>query len=194
MHKSELHTAAPQEATFDTARVLRLCLPCFDALGPITFSSENPPHDDWLVWCGQRFLPALLPTLMDARKQALEGKLRELLELDEQLTSRLGDAAGSLAAGRRLALDYVGPRIERVLDRYSEAVRENPSLGNLTVVYGIRAAIFNVPPRAMIAAYLHAEAFLGTDVRYARELPEMEQHGVRLAECHVSSSAVLRAA
>jgi len=194
MQNSEIHTASPDEGMFDTARVLRLCLPCFDSLGTITFSVEGRPHEAWLLWCGRSFLPALLPTLIDARRHTLEGRLRELVELDRDLSDRLADPIGSLAAGQRLTLDYVAPRIERVLDRYADAVRENGDLGNLAVVYGIRSAIFNVPPRAMIAGYLHAEAFLGTDARYARELPEMQQHGIRLAECHVSSSAVLRAA
>lgn len=191
----EIHLAEDGEARFETARVLGYCLPGFEIQGALTFCAAGDPEAAWLLWCGRCFLPDLLPTLLDARNLARGGKLRELLELDRQLTDRLRTrAAAQRAVGRRLVLSYAVPRIERVMERYQGAVAGEEALGNLPVIFGVRAAIFHVPPRAMLAGYLHAEAFLGSDLCHARKLPAMERHAFELAETHLRSVSALRAA
>ena len=137
--------------------------PDFATCGPITFSGGSVFAAAAAGWKDVVFSPVLLPALRSALGHARRGELRELLDLDRQLSTSLGGPSrlGSLAAGHRLALHGCDLRGDRLLPRLGEAVRTGSTPGHLAIIFAARCATFSLPDRITVGAYLFQEICAG---------------------------------
>lgn len=146
----------------------RVANPDFAATAPVTFRGGSIFATAAAAWKEAVFAPALLPALRSALAHARRGELRELLDLDRQLSGALDETAraGSLAAGRRLAAHGCDLRGDRLLPRLGEAVRNGEAPGHLAIIFAARCATFSLPDRAAVGAYLFQEVCAGAPMAH----------------------------
>ena len=140
-------------------RAARMCAPCMDRLGVLTYQASPLNESLRSRWCASVLVNHLMPAVTSAHLAAGNLGFRELLEVDARLDSELaGPPAGrSRAAGRIVAMDFRPPAAERALKRYCEAVEAGKSSGHIATVLSARAAVFHIPPRMAIAALVFLE-------------------------------------
>jgi len=157
MHELDPSNDHPVRA--EIFRAARMCAPCMDRLGVLTY--QTSPLNEALrnQWCEAVLLSHLVPAVSAAHLAIANFGLRELLEIDSRLDSVLaGPMAGSSrSSGRIVAGDLRPPAAERVLKRYLSAVESGDSSGHLTTVLSARAAVFHIPPRMTVAALVFLE-------------------------------------
>jgi hypothetical protein len=157
MHELDPSNDHPTRA--EIFRAARMCAPCMDRLGVLTF--QAPPLNESLRtrWCASVLRNHLLPAVFAAHLATGNFGFRELLDVDAGLDSGLAGpmAAPSRAAGRIVAMDLRPPAAERALKRYCEAVESGKSSGHIATVLSARAAVFHIPPRMALAALVFLE-------------------------------------
>lgn len=157
MHELDPSNDHPVRA--EIFRAARMCAPCMDRLGVLTFKAS--PLNEALrnQWCESVLLSHLVPAVTAAHLATADFGSRELLAVDTRLDSLLaGPMAGSSrSAGRIVAMDFRPPAAERALKRYFAAVEAGESSGHLTTVLSARAAVFHIPPRMTVAALVFLE-------------------------------------
>jgi len=167
-------------------RVAKLCAPCLDYLGLLTFHRDTTSTEELKRWQDLVWTPRILPAIDKAHTACKIGS-RELIDIDRQL-----DIAGPLAkthraAGRLLATNFTAPASEPALLKYLEAVKRDESPGHFAVVFAARASVFHISIPMTRAALLFLEM---------RAAP-IESLWAILEECLASSktsTASLRAA
>jgi len=140
-------------------RAARLCAPCMDRLGVLTFEGSPLQESARALWCDSVLVKHLLPSLTAAHQATSTRGFRELLEIDAQLDACLSGptARRSRAAGRMVALDFRPPACERALARYCAAQESGESSGHLTTILSARAAVFHIPPHLALSALIFLE-------------------------------------
>jgi hypothetical protein len=146
-------------------RMVELCLPTHEACGAVTFRPEGGEtfDDDWETWSGAVFHPVLRPAVFSQQDAAARADLPSLLRADRQLGNVLSSAAAaaSLAAGRKVLLDYLPPQGARLVEHLQKAARQDDATGHLATVFALRAHTFHLPAVQTAAALLLAECVLG---------------------------------
>jgi len=137
-------------------RVAKLCAPCLDRLGELTFSGPASGLESWREMVLARHI---FPAAMGAHEVAQTGGARELSAIDRILDETL---AGPLAqrsrdAGRMLTADFTAPAGERTLIRYGKAVAAGETSGHFVTIFSARAATFHIPPRTTVTALILLE-------------------------------------
>ena len=142
-------------------RAAQLCNPFLDALGEVTLVNDplTPLAASVLNWNANLFRPYLLPLLYKVLEAASEGGSFEVMALDCQLDASLTKRLRlqSRDEGKRLVQGLLAPRGDRLIERYRNAVLAGNSPGHLAVIHALRAAVFHLPPRVLIASYLMQE-------------------------------------
>lgn len=143
-------------------RAAQLCNPFLDALGEVTLMGRGPLTPvaaSVLNWNSSIFRTHLQPTLLNVVEQASEGGSFEITALDCQLDASLPKVLRlqSRDAGRRLIQGLLAPRGDRLIERYRDSVIAGNSPGHLAVIHALRASVFHLPPRVLIASYLMQE-------------------------------------
>jgi len=140
-------------------RAAQLCNPFLDALGEVTLLARGPVAAFVLNWNANLFRPYLMPLLLKVLEAASEGGSFEITALDCQLDAALTKQLRiqSRDEGKRLVQGLLAPRGDRLIDRYRNAVLVGNSPGHLAVIHALRAAVFHLPPRVLIASYLMQE-------------------------------------
>jgi len=85
----------------------------------------------------------------EASKSRLDCRLDKALPKDARLQSR--------DAGKRLIGGLLAPKGDRLIERYRASVLAGDSPGHLAVIHALRASLFHLPPRLMMASYLLQE-------------------------------------
>ena len=157
MHELDPANDCPIRA--EIFRAARMCAPCMDRLGALTYQASPLNQRLRNQWCESVLLGHLVPALASAHLATSNFGLRELLEVDVRLDAVLaGPVAGSSrSAGRIVAMDLRPPAAERSLKRYFSAVESGDSSGHLTTVLSARAAVFHIPPQMAVAALVFLE-------------------------------------
>ncbi len=167
------------------ARAATICNPFLDALGEVTLVPRGSIAASVLNWNAAIFRPVLQPALLEVITQVAEGGSFEIAALDCRLDAALPETLRlqSRTAGKQLTQGLLAPRGDRMIERYRAAVLAGNSPGHLAVIHALRAALFHLPPRILIASYLFQEGigaglddleidrFLITGVCSALELP-----------------------
>lgn len=151
--------AAEMSALETRAKILRtakLCAPCLDSMGLLTFHGEPAATAELQCWRDSVWIPRISPALEKTHAAGRIGS-RELIEIDRQL-----DLAGPLAkthraAGRLLATNFTAPASEPALLKYLEAVKHGEAPGHFAVVFAARASVFHIPLPMTRAALLFLE-------------------------------------
>lgn len=142
-------------------RAAQLCNPFLDALGEVTLVNGplTPLPASVLNWNANLFRPILQPLLLKVMESASEGGSFEIMTLDCQLDAALNKRVRiqSRDEGKRLVQGLLAPRGDRLIERYRNAVLAGNSPGHLAVIHALRAAVFHLPPRVLIASYLMQE-------------------------------------
>ncbi len=171
------------------ARGAELCNPFLDAMGEVTLSIRGPIASSVLNWNASLFTPIIHPTLLKVVTLATEGGSFELTALDCVLDKALPSSVRltSRDEGKRLLLGLLAPRGDRVIERYRAAVQAGNSPGHFAITHALRANLFHLPPRVMVASYLMQEGvgagmdgrdisrFLIDGIGAAVELPGTEE-------------------
>jgi hypothetical protein len=141
------------------ARSAELCNPFLDALDEITLTIRGPVNVAILRWNAALFAPHLQPALLETVSLASGGASFEITALDCRLDATLpGDARlQSRDAGKRLIGGLLAPKGDRLIERYRASVLAGDSPGHLAVIHALRASLFHLPPRVMLASYLLQE-------------------------------------
>ena len=140
-------------------RAARMCAPCIDRLGVLTYASSPTNVALRTQWCTAVLLKHLAPAILAAHSAALSNGFRELLAVDALLDSGLAGpvAKASSAAGHLVARDYHAPAAERTLTRYFAALEGGKSRGHIATVLAAKAAIFHISPHMAISALVFLE-------------------------------------
>jgi hypothetical protein len=148
-------------------RLVELCLPSHDSCGAVTFQPAGSPslEADWDSWCRTIFHPALRPSVFVLLEAAAARDASARAAADRRLGSALPEAVAtaSLAAGRRILLEYIPPCGARLLERLSTTAGEDASFGHLATVFCVRAHVFHLPAVQTAGALLLAECVLGAE-------------------------------
>jgi len=150
----------PEEGDYAlVARGAELCNPFLDAMGEVTLSIRGPVASSVLNWNASLFTPIIHPTLLKVIVLAAEGGSFELTALDCTLDQALPSSVrlSSRDGGKRLLLGLLAPRGDRVIERYRAAVQAGNSPGHFAITHALRANLFHLPPRVMVASYLMQE-------------------------------------
>lgn len=144
------------ESRAEIFRVAKLCAPCLDAMGMLTFHGDPSSAADLKAWRDSVWTPWISPALETAHAACKLGS-RELIAIDRQL-----DLAGPLAkthraAGRLLATQFTAPASEPALLKFLEAVRRIETPGHFAVVFAARASVFHIPLPMTRAALVFLE-------------------------------------
>jgi len=102
--------------------------------------------------------PVELPGILRAFGEAGAGHVRELIQVDRELTREprlAGFAAASRAVGRSQLRRLLPMRDQRVVRRYWDAVGAGEAHGWHVVVYGVVLAVYAIPLRQGLAAFAH---------------------------------------
>ncbi len=168
------------EAIDEILRVLRLCHPDFETTRTLTFSSgRKDPVADWNLWCSDIFLPIIAPALLSTIHLAQRGHVREIQQLCTSLDAALAPYIDerSRHAGARLLMDFTAPPGARVLQKLRNLHAREAVSAHFICIYGVRCALFNIPPALAILAVLYAEWQTGTRWAIApRHMPDF--HGL----------------
>jgi len=137
-------------------RAVRICAPCLDRLGELTFSGATAEMETWREAILTRHL---FPAVLKAFEAAREGGARELGAVDAALEAGLAGppARRSREAGRMLLLELKAPAGERVLERYARAVAGSTVACHFATVFAARAAAFHISPATTMAALIFME-------------------------------------
>jgi hypothetical protein len=140
-------------------RAAELCNPFMDGLGEVTLSIRGSVASSVLRWNEAIFRPLIQPALLEVLDRALDGGSFEISTLDCQLDASLPASVKlqSRDAGKRLVGGLLAPRGDRLIERYRNSVLAGNSPGHLAVIHSLRAAVFHLPPRILIASYLLQE-------------------------------------
>ena len=144
------------ETRAEIFRVAKLCAPCLDSMGLLTFHGDPTATAELHCWRDSVWISRISPALEKAHAACKIGS-RELVEIDRQL-----DIAGPLAkthraAGRLLATNFTAPASEPSLLKYLEAVKHGEAPGHFAVVFAARASVFHIPLPMTRAALLFLE-------------------------------------
>ncbi len=163
----ETHLEDPLESA------LRIANPTFDVTAPLTFRNFSRFDLAAAGWRDTIFVPTLLPAIVTTLDLASAGEVREIIELETNLlaTTTAATAPALIAEGRRLAEATGDPRGDRVLPRLHAAIRSGQMRGHFTVLFAARCAVFSIPTRVALGAYLLQELLAGSpDIRASRAL------------------------
>jgi hypothetical protein len=146
-------------------RMVELCLPPHEECGAATFlpHGEETFDRDWQAWSAEIYGPVLRPALLAQQCAAAGASPAGMLREDEELGAALPEPAArrSLAAGRRVLLDFTPPQGAKLLERLREAAAVSDEAGHLVTVFAVRAHIFHLPAVQVAASFLLAECVLG---------------------------------
>ena len=158
---AQLRTIPVDEDFLLIMRAAQLCNPFLDALGEVTLANGplTPLAASVLNWNASIFRPLIQSVLLDVLERAAEGGSFEITTIDCQLDASLPTSVRlqSRDAGKRLVQGLLAPRGDRLIERYRNAVLTGNSPGHLAVIHALRAAVFHLPPRVLIASYLLQE-------------------------------------
>jgi hypothetical protein len=148
----------PTEMRAEIFRVARLCAPCLDSLGPLTFLGNPTAESELQHWRDSVWRPLISPAIDSAHAAGKIGS-RELIEIDRKFDLQLVGplAKSSRAAGRQLATQFSAPASEPALLKYLAAVNSGSAPGHFAVVFAARAAIFHIPLPTTRAAAIFLE-------------------------------------
>jgi len=157
MHELDPSCDHPMRA--EIFRAARMCAPCMDRLGAMTYQASPLNEPLRAQWCASVLVNRLMPAISSAHVATSNFGFRELLAVDAFLDSGLAGptARDSRAAGRLVATDVRPPAAERALKRYFAAVESRESSGHLATVLSARAAVFHIPPQMAVAALVFLE-------------------------------------
>ena len=157
MHELDPSNDHPVRA--EIFRAARMCAPCMDRLGILTYQASPLNESLRARWCSSVLLNHLMPAVSSAHLATNNFGFRELLAVDALLDSGLAGpmAKDSRTAGRLVAMDSRPPAAERALKRYCLAVESGNSSGHLATVLSARAAVFHIPPQMAVAALVFLE-------------------------------------
>lgn len=188
---AQVRTIPVDEDFLLIVRAAQLCNPFLDALGEVTLMVRGPLTPlalSVMNWNANFFRPHLQPLLLKVLECASEGGSFEIMALDCQLDGALPASVRiqSRDAGKRLLEGLLAPRGDRLIERYRTAVLAGNSPGHLAVIHALRAAVFHLPPRVLIASYLMQEG-IGAgldDPEISRFLIEGVCGAIELTGCH----------
>ncbi|MFZ4780305.1 MAG: hypothetical protein ACOYM3_33545 [Terrimicrobiaceae bacterium] len=157
MHELDPSQAYPIRA--EIFRAARLCAPCMDRLGVLTFTGSPLNEAARSLWCDSVLVKHLAPSISTAHVATTSRGFRELMDVDALLDNSLSGptARRSRAAGRMVALDFRPPACERALARYCATQESGESPGHLTTILSARAAVFHIPPHMALSALIFLE-------------------------------------
>jgi len=157
MHELDPSNDHPVRA--EIFRAARMCAPCMDRLGVLTFQASPLNESLRAGWCSSVLANHLIPAISSAHLATSNFGFRELLAVDARLDAGLAGptARNSRAAGRIVATDFRPPAAERALKRYFTAVESGKSSAHLATVLSARAAVFHIPPQMAVAALVFLE-------------------------------------
>ena len=157
MHELDPSNDHPIRA--EILRAVRMCAPCMDRLGTLTYQASPLNESLRTLWCGSVLVNHLIPAISSAHLATCNFGFRELLDVDTRLDSGLAGstARDSRTAGRLVAMDFRPPAAERALKRYFAALESDQSSGHIATVLSARAAVFHIPPQMVIAALVFLE-------------------------------------
>jgi hypothetical protein len=140
-------------------RAAELCNPFLDGLGEVTLEIRGPVAPSVLSWNTRLFNPVIRPLMEDVLREFSSGGSLEIAALDCRFDASLPAALAlqSRDAGKKLTTGLLAPRGDRIVERYRDAVLAGNSPGHLAVSHALRAALFSLPPRVMLGAYLLQE-------------------------------------
>jgi hypothetical protein len=140
-------------------RAARLCAPCMDRLGALTYGGSPLDESARVRWSAGVLVKHMMPAISGAYRAAASQGFRELLDVDATLDACLAGptARRSSAAGRMVAMDFRPPAAERALARYFAALETGASAGHLATVLAARAAVFHIPPQMTVSALVFLE-------------------------------------
>jgi len=172
-------------------RMVELCLPSHEVCGAVTFlpGGEETLECDWQAWSTETFGPVLRPALLSLQRFAAGVSPSELLGQDAALGEALPESAAlrSLAAGRRLLLDFTPPQGAKLLEKLREAAGGNEASGHLATVYAVRAHVFHLPAVQVAASFLLAECVLGA-ASFGLTLPARRTASLMRSACSAAAS------
>lgn len=133
----------------------KICVPGYDSMGALS-STKNITADHWMQ---HTFLRLLYTPIKEAYHWTQKGGLREIIDLDQALhpTLAIDISERLIQEGRKLCLDNVPPRGERLLSRFKESIEQERVHGYFPILFAIRSAIFHVPFRQMLITYIFLE-------------------------------------
>jgi hypothetical protein len=139
-------------------RVARLCAPCLDTLGPLTFHGDPRSAEERRRWRDTVWLPVISPAALSAHTAMREGA-REIIAVDTLVSTRLVGplSATSRTAGRQLATSFHAPAGETRLEKFIAAIKRGDSPAHFAVVYSARAAVFHIPAPVMLTSLVFLE-------------------------------------
>ncbi len=157
MHELDPSQAYPIRA--EIFRVARLCAPCMDRMGMLTFTGSPLNETARSLWCDSVLIKHLAPSISAAYVATTSRGFRELMAVDALLDTTLSGptARRSRAAGRMVALDFRAPASERALARYCAALEAGEATGHLSTILSARAAVFHIPPQMALSAFVFLE-------------------------------------
>lgn len=157
MHELDPSQAYPIRA--EIFRAARLCAPCMDRLGTLTFTGSPLNETARALWCDSVLIKHLAPSISAAHLATTSRGFRELIDVDTKLDTSLSGptARRSQAAGRMVATDFRPPACERALARYCASLESRESSGHLTTILSARAAVFHIPPHMALSALVFLE-------------------------------------
>ena len=126
----------------------------------LTESTERVPLlKDWQRYLDQTWLPQLAPALLQSWRAAHEGNDLALIPVTQKLNLEmsLAKCERSLVAGELLLQATQGAKYQGALGRFRQQVAEGKAEPHLPVVWAALAAIFQLPPVDLLAAYLREE-------------------------------------
>ncbi|MFV0338927.1 MAG: urease accessory UreF family protein [Chthoniobacterales bacterium] len=140
-------------------RYARQICPAWKTLHSPTFSAKNSIDAAWFQWREQTFHPILYPALQEATQFARSGKIRELCELDQKISTSLHPAQRlqSSTQGHHHAKHSAPPRAEKTAIKFYTAVRQGDTPGNYLIFHALRGAIFHLSDQLILATYLFLE-------------------------------------
>lgn len=146
------------ESRAEIFRIAKLCAPCLDSMGLLTFHGNPVLESERRGWRDSVWIPKISPA-MEAAHAACKIGSREIIQIDQQLDL---DLAGPLAkthrfAGRQLANQFTAPASEPALIKFLEAVKNGKSPGHFAVVFAARASVFHIPLPMARAALVFLE-------------------------------------
>ena len=146
------------ESRAEIFRIAKLCAPCLDSVGLLTFHGNPVSETERQSWRDSVWIPRLSPAMETAHAACKLGS-REIIQIDRQLDL---DLSGPLAkthriAGRQLATQFTAPASEPALLKYLEAVKNGNSPGHFAVVFATRASVFHIPLPMARAALVFLE-------------------------------------
>jgi urease accessory protein UreF len=118
----------------------------------------------------QILLPHELPAIREAHGHAANNHCRELVALDQQLSSEpaLREFAAASHRVGQAQLQRLRPlRDERIVQRYLHAVEAGDAHGWHTIVYGLTLVVYSLPLRQGLLGYAHqtVRSFIQAAVR-----------------------------